>query len=179
MAECHGVRLIFLDNSSEGYWADTYIADIAGSAPTNDFLGDSRTDAILPNANGTTSQLVGQDTNSTDNYLNVDDDPPDDDTTFNESSTVGQKDTYNYPSITPTAGTVYAVQISPLVRKTDAGVRSIATVARLSSTEVDGPNQALSTTYLNLADIRETKPGGGVWTIADVNSAEFGVKVTA
>jgi len=24
----------------------------------------------------------------------------------------------------------------------------------------------------------ETKPGGGVWSISDVNGAEFGVKVT-
>ena len=160
---------------------DMYICDTAGSSPTNDFLGDVRVQGLLPDANGNTSNLVGQDANSTDNYLNVDEDAPgaDDDTTYNESSTVNDKDTYNYPALTPTTGTVYGVQISPLARKTDAGVRSIASIARLSGTEVDSSNKALSATYIYLPDVRETKPGGGAWSISDVNSAEFGVKVTA
>jgi len=160
---------------------DMYIVDTAGGSPTNDFLGDVRVQGILPDANGTTSNLVGQDANSTDNYLNVDEDAPgaDDDTTYNESSTVNDKDTYNYPSLTPTTGTVYGVQITPLARKTDAGARSIVSVARLSGTETDSSNKALSATYVYLPDVRETKPGGGAWSISDVNSAEFGVKVTA
>jgi hypothetical protein len=160
---------------------DMVVLDTAGSAPTNDFLGDVRVEGILPSGNGNTSQLVGQDANSTDNYLNVDEDAPgaDDDTTYNESSTVGDKDTYNYPSLTPTTGTVFGVQISPHAKKTDAGTRSIVSVARLSGTETDGSTQTLNSSYAYLPDVRETKPGGGVWSISDVNSAEFGVKVSA
>jgi hypothetical protein len=66
----------------------------------------------------------------------------------------------------------------PYAAKTNAGVRSIASVARLSGTEVDSSDKALSVSYAYLPDIRETKPGGGAWSISDVNSAEFGVKVT-
>ena len=37
----------------------------------------------------------------------------------------------------------------------------------------------LADSYVYFEDIKHTKPGGGSWGIADVNGAEFGVKVTA
>ena len=167
-------------------WDDLYICDdvdqsIAqpGSPPNDDFLGDCRIEALLPNANGTTSNLVGQDSNSTDNYLNVDEAAPDSDTTYNESSTVSDKDTYNYGALSSTAGTVYGVQVLAYAKKTDAGVRSIATIARSGGTEEDGATHTLTSTYAWARSIRGAKPGAAAWSISDVNAAEFGVKVTA
>ncbi len=156
---------------------DVYVCDGSGSAPTNDFLGDVRVEALFPNGNGNSSQFDGSDGNSTDNYALVDEASPNDDTDYVESSTVTDKDTYAYTNLTSTAGTVYGVQICPYVRKADAGARTFKTVARLSATETDGPDTALSTTYQYLNDVREAKPGGGAWGISDVNSAEFGLKV--
>lgn len=164
--------------NNQWYINDLYMCDTQGST-NNDFLGDVRVEGIFANGNGTTSQLVGQDANSTDNYLNIDESAPDDDTTYNESGTVGQKDTYNYASLVTTSGTVYGVQVLPYARKTDAGARSICSVARLSGNESDSANSALGSSYVYLPDIRETKPGGGSWSISDINNAEFGVKVTA
>lgn len=158
---------------------DLYICDDAGSAPNNDFLGDVKVETLRPSGNGNSSQLVGSDGNSTDNYLLVDETTPDSDTTYVESATVGDKDTYAYGDLATTTGTVYGVQLSPSVRKTDAGLRSVCSVARLSGTETDSADKVLSTTYQHMTDMRETKPGGGAWTISDVNSAEFGIKVTA
>lgn len=156
---------------------DLYVCDTAGST-NNDFLGDVRVEAIFPSGNGTTSNLVGSDGNSTDNYLLVDETAPDT-ADYVESSTVTDKDTYAFGNLTSTSGSVYGVQVLPYAAKTDAGVRSIVSVARLSGTEVDGATKTLSTTPTYYPDIRETKPGGGAWSISDVNSAEFGVKVTA
>ncbi len=159
---------------------DFVLLDTNGGSPNNDHIGDVRVEFLLPNGNGNSSQFVGSDANSTDNYLLVDDpEIPDNDTTYVESSTVGNKDTYAYENLTPGTGTVYFVQPIPYARKSDAGTRSIVSVARLSATEVDSAASTLSATYLYYPDIRETKPGGGVWTISDVNSAEFGVKVNA
>lgn len=158
---------------------DFYILDTTGSAPTNDFLGDVRVECLYPNGNGNTSNLVGQDADSTNNYLNVDEIVPNDDTDYNESSTVGDKDTYAFGNLTSTTGSVFGVQISPYSKKTDAGARSICSIARLSTTEVDSSNKTLSASYIYQPDLREAKPGGGAWTISDVNSAEFGIKVTA
>lgn len=166
------------DNSVGGVdYDDMYVCDTTGSV-NNDFLGDVRVEALFPNGNGNTSNLVGSDGNSTDNYLLVDETAPNT-TDYVESSTVSDKDTYAYTNLTPTSGTVKGVQILSYARKTDAGTRSIATIARHSGTEVDSSNFTLSTSYAYFRDIRETKPGGGAWSISDVNGAEFGVKVTA
>jgi hypothetical protein len=156
---------------------DFYICDTNGSA-NNDFLGDVRIQALFPNGNGNSSVLVGSDANSTDNYLLVDETAPNT-SDYVESSTPGDKDTYAFGNLTPTSGTVHGLQVLPFAAKTDAGVRSIASVARLSGTEEDSADKALGATYTYHPDIRETKPGGGAWSISDVNSAEFGVKVTA
>ena len=156
---------------------DLYVCDGNGST-NNDFLGDVRIESVFPNGNGNSSQLVGSDGNSTDNYLLVDETAPND-ADYVESSTVGEKDTYAYGNVTPTSGTVYGLQVMTRAAKTDAGARSVASIARLSGTEVDSSDKTLSTTYAYYPDIRETKPGGGAWSISDVNSAEFGVKVTA
>lgn len=158
---------------------DLYILDTSGSAPTNTYLGDVRVDTIAPNGNGNSSVLVGSDGNSTDNYLLVDEVPANDDTDYVESSTPGDKDTYAFSNMATVTGTVYGVQVSHWSRKTDAGSRSVVSVARLSGTEVDSAVQTLAGSYQYFTDLREAKPGGGVWTIADVNSAEFGVKVNA
>lgn len=160
-------------------WDDLYVLDGTGSSPTNDFLGDVRVQALSPNANGNTSNLVGSDGNSTDNYLLVDESTPNGDTDYVEAAAVGDKDTYNYGALTPTTGSVYGIQILPYARKTDAGTRKIATVARHSGTEEDSADLILGSSYTYLPNIRETKPGGGAWSISDINAAEFGVKVTA
>lgn len=179
-ASADSIRLHTRDNQATAmYLSDLYICDGTGSAPQNDFLGDVRVDAAYPDGNGNSSQLVGSDGNSTDNYLLVDEHPANDDTDYVESSTVSDKDTYTYGAVPGSSGTVYGLQTCTYAKKTDAGTRKIANVARLSGTEVDSADLTLSTTYSYLRDVKETKPGGGAWTISDINSAEFGVKVTA
>lgn len=167
-----------IDTIDDVYVLNGVDSGVAG-APNNDFLGDCRVEARLPSGNGNSSQMVGSDGNSVDNYLLVDEATPNSDTDYVESGTVGNKDTYTFQDLTPTSGTVYGVTAMPYARKTDAGVRTIKSIARLSGVETDGPEKTLATTYQYLDDIRESKPGGGQWTIADFNSAEFGAKVFA
>lgn len=172
---------IVVANSGAGQgfsFDDFYILNTSGSV-NNDFLGDTRIQAIFPSGNGNSSQLDGSDGNTTDNYLLVDEAAPNSDTDYVESADVGDKDTYACGDVTPTSGAVAGVFILPWVKKTDAGVRSVVSVARLSGTETDSADKVLSTSYQYLSDVRETKPGGGAWSISDVNSAEFGVKVSA
>src|SRR5574337_15066 len=173
------IKLGCFGNAPQKYFDDLYVCDTSGSV-NNDFLGDVRIEALFPNGNGAKSNLVGSDSNSTDNYLLVDEATPNADTDYVESSTVGDKDTYTFTDLTSTAGTVRGIQLLPYARKTDAGTSSIKAVTRLSGTEEDAASDSpLSTSYVYYPDIRETKPGGGAWSISDINSAEFGVKVTA
>lgn len=173
-----GEYSVFSDSGSVFSLDDIYVLDTTGSAPNDDFLGDVRVECLFPNDNGNSSQFLGSDSNSTDNYLLVDDTSPDGDTTYVEDDVVSDKDTYAYTDLEVTTGIVYGVQLVPMVRKTDTGARKFKPVTRLSATEVDGTEQTLGSTYLYFPEIQEEKPGGGAWLVADVNSAEFGVKVT-
>ena len=160
-------------------WDDYYACDGTGSAPFNTFLGDVRVCSLRPSGNGNSSQLLGSDGNSTDNYLLVDEPGDVDIADYVQSGTVSQKDTYAMTDLPSATGTVYAVKPVMVVTKDDAGSRSAASVIRLSATEQDSANHSLSTSYEWVQDIRTAKPGGGTWTVSDVNSMEVGMKVTA
>lgn len=164
------------DVSSEPRWSDIYVCDTSGST-NNDFLGDIRVQTLLPSGNGTWSGFTGSDGNQVDNYALVDEAAPDT-ADYVQSFTPGDKDTYAYSNLTPTTGTVYGIQVVPYAAKTDAGTVRIVPVARLSGgTEEDGAEIYLDTTPVYYRQVLETKPGGGSWSITDVNGAEFGVKV--
>lgn len=153
-------------------WTDLYYNQ-------SGYWGDIRVEMLKPNGNGNSSQWTGSDGNSTDNYLLVDDQTPNDDTDYVTDGTVGHKDTYAMENLVSTSGTVQGVQAVCRVRKDDAGTRSIVTVMRLSGTEADSGVVTVNTTYGYARDVRTTKPGGGAWSISDVNSSEMGPKVNA
>lgn len=159
------------------YYDDIYIMNGAGSAPNNDLLGDCRVRCLNPNGNGNSSQFLGSDGNSTDNYLLVDDATTSGTADYVESSTVDQVDTYTFADLSESAGSVFGVQISTYAQKTDAGARSLAQVTRRSGTDYASSDIALSTSFAFQTQMREQDPStSAAWTIAGVNAAEFGHK---
>lgn len=156
---------------------DLYICNGAGSAPSNTFLGDVRVRTLAPDGNGNSSQLVGSDGNSTNNYQLVDETPPDT-ADYVGSATSGDKDTYTFGNLTELTGTVFGVQRATYALKTDAGSRSIAHVVRSGGTDYDGSDLTLATSAAFSMSLREQDPAtSAAWTISGVNNAEFGVKV--
>jgi hypothetical protein len=74
---------------------------------------------------------------------------------------------------------VFAVRPTLYAAKTDAGAASIKPAIRESSgtVTVDSTATPLSTTYAPYwGTLRKTKPGGGAWTISDVNGLQLGVE---
>jgi hypothetical protein len=165
--------------SHDLYYDDLYVLETAGGGE-DDFLGDVRVECLFPNGNGATNDWDGSDGNSVDNYLLVDETAPNGDTDYVESTSVADRDLYEYGNLATASGTVYGVQILPSAKKTDTGARSIASVARLTGgTDEVGADLPLGTAYAyRIEGVREEKPGGGAWTIADVNAAQFGTEVT-
>jgi hypothetical protein len=159
------------------YFDDLYVANEQGSV-NNDFIGECRVRCLLPNGNGNSSQLVGSDGNSVNNYQLVDEATPDT-TDYVFSSTVGDKDTYTFTDLPDTSGTVAGVQVSALGLKTDVGARTLAVVTRHASSEHDSIDLGLPTvTPAYVYEVQDTNPvAGGAWLRTDVNAAEFGVKV--
>lgn len=161
------------------YIDDVYICDGSGSV-NNDFLGDCRVDACFPNGNGNSSQFVGSDGNSTDNYALVDEASMNSDTDYVESSTVSDKDTYAVSNLSHSPTDIFGIQINLFAKKSDAGIRSIQPVIRSGGADTDGTARVLSTDYTDETEVFEADPDtAAAWTESGFNSAEFGAKVAA
>lgn len=159
------------------YIDDVYIADGSG-AQNNNFLGECRVVCLLPSTgNGSNTDFTCS--ASTDHGALVDEAAPNDDTDYVYSSTVDHVDSWNYPALGYT-GTIKGVQMNLSARKTDSGTRAIAAVTRPASTNrVHGTNHYLGTSYVYWPAIWETNPeDSAAWEVADVDGAEFGVKIT-
>jgi len=174
----NAVLISSIDYGSVSRLDDFYVCDTSGSR-NNDFLGDVRIQAIFPSATGNSSQWTAN--GAATNRECVDEITPNDDTDYISSSTATQKDTYVFGDVTPTSGTVKAVQHVLYARKDDAGTRTIRPVIRHSTTDYTvGAGTNISITYAMIKDISETNPGTSTdWTISDVNNAEFGVELVA
>lgn len=158
---------------------DLYIVDTNGSV-NNDFLGDIRIETLYPNANGSSSQFVGSDGDSIDNYQLVNEAGAPNTTNYVSSSTVGQKDTYGFTDLSATSGSVKGVQVSIYAVKTDSGVRDVRSVVRSGAVEAYGTTSPLQMTHNTHLHIQETDPATGApWSISAVNTAEFGIDVSA
>jgi hypothetical protein len=172
------LRLGIAANNGGANWDydDLYWCDSTG-AQCNDFLGDIRVQCLRPTGVGATNAFTPS---AGANWQNVDDVTPNDDTDYNSSATPGQVDTFATGDLTPTTGTIKAVQTLVYARKDDAGVRTIAPVIRHAGADNVGPNHNIAAGYAYYVDIFEVHPGTGVaFTVADVNGDEFGYKEVA
>lgn len=109
----------------------------------------------------------------------VDDNPPDDDTSYNFSLTPTNRDSYTFPDIKIGTGDIFAVNVLPMVKKSDTfNTRLIKPLVRSGGVTAVGVSQAVpDTQYEYRWQIYDGNPVGGVaWTVASVNAAEFGLE---
>ena len=151
-----------------------YIMDSTGSA-NNDFVGRQAVTRIYPDGAGNTTDFTPS-TGS--NYENVDDDPASDsDTTYNESSTSDEKDTYTYDDVTG-LGTIAGIQINTVAKCTTEEQFGLHNVTRSGGSDYDSSEQGVPFQYSTIMDIREVDPDtSSAWTMTGINNAEYGVKV--
>jgi hypothetical protein len=167
---------ISLTGPSDMWVDDLYLLDTTGTV-NNDFLGDTRVNTIFPTGAGASTQFVPS--TGTDNWALVDETPPNSDTDYVSSSTIGDLDLYTFSDLASLSGDVYAVQTAIFARKDDAGTRSIAPVVRTDGTNAVGDNFPLSVSYsYNFQQFDLNPVDDTPWDIATVNAAEFGVEVT-
>lgn len=143
---------------------------------SDDFQGDVSFARLLPTGAGAAATWTPS---AGSNYQNVDETSTDDDTTYNEDSTPGNIDSHAMENLTPAAATVIAVLVNNVAKKTDAGPRTTRNKVRLSGTYSNGTNRNLTTSYMNYQDVFTTKPGGGSWSVTDVNNVEAGYETIA
>lgn len=151
------------------YIDDIYIDDA-------NFLGDCRVDLIKANGAGT---HTGFTPSTGSNYQNVDESYFDLDTTYNSTTTLNTIDSYAMENIA-TLGTIHAVAYGVIARKDDGGEIGIQLFNKSGTTEtLSGTDIYLGDIYNEYQKIHETDPDtSAAWTVAGVNAAEFGLKVT-
>lgn len=156
------------------YYDDLYVLDTGGSAPQNDFLGDikvvpQRVDGAGSNTDFTPS--AGS------NYENVDETPSsDEDTTYNEGSSVGDKDSYSMGTV-ETGGTIFGKKVSMDVKKTDVGEAGIKHLLHINGSDYLGDEKILTTDYVIESFIWETNPDDSQ-PFEDADLDDDGIEVT-
>ena len=171
------VNYVMLNGHFNDIWFDDlYVCDDSGSV-NNNFLGICAVETLLPQTGAGTHQDFTPST-GTDHGAMVDEIPPDDDATYNASTTVGHQDSYNYPSLALT-GTILGLQASIFPRKTDVGARTVAPIVRTGGTTTPGATVAPLTIYKYFPQMWESKPAGGAWTEAEINALEVGMKIVS
>jgi hypothetical protein len=121
--ECNNIRLGGVGSGGGTRHDDVYVCNTAGSQ-NNDFLGAVNIYAVVPSANSTPLQWTPL---SGTNFSEVNEIPPDGDTSYVFSSTPGNVDEYIYPVIAdlPPLREVFGVQHS-LCSTVPSGSASIA-----------------------------------------------------
>ncbi len=110
------------------------------------------------------------------NFTRLNENPPDNDTTFTSDDTVSDYDTFGFDTVASFAGEIQAAHFGIYARKDNEGERSIVPVVGTSGAS-EGPEIFLNDTYFYHFWPMDQDPTAGNWTVAGINAEVFGVKV--
>lgn len=166
--------------AANAYYDDLYVLDDTGAAPRNTFLGDVQIEVMLPDADGALTQFdTTFPASPTTHFDKVDEVNPDLETSYNETPTAADRDSFtmsNLPAITG-GDTVLGIQVSTTARKTTSGTQNLQNFVRLSATNYDGGSVSLTEDYKEYLDIYNTDPDApGEWTTAILDGIEAGTQ---
>lgn len=147
---------------------------------TNFPIGDHRIETITPDSTGTAQQLEGFGTSTSTNYLNVDENVPDDDTSYNYSTTSGAVDTYGFSSLSGTVDTITTVNIWAHARNAETGSIALRGVSVSNASSIEALPRALGAAYASYQYAVPYDPDTSTrWLSTALDAAEFGVEVRA
>lgn len=150
---------------------DWYVLDSSTGANTT-FLGAVRIAPLMPAGAGNYAQWTP---NGGTNFGSVSEQYEDGDTSFNQSSTANQIDSFVMQDA-PSTSTVLAAQVITFARTT--GSNTLAPLWRISSTDYVGTTVAPSSTYLPLVQVYDQSPAtSSAWTASEIAGAEAGYKL--
>jgi hypothetical protein len=158
-----------LTNGNDNGGAQIDIADLVFRNDAT-VIPDTAVFTLFPD--GTSAgALVGSDGDSTNNHLLVNENPTYSAANYVGSATVGATDTYSVANLPAVTGTVTAVQATARVFKSDAGVKTVATMINSAVATAVDPGGGSTFYQLTLTD------GGTAWDVTRVNAATVGVRV--
>lgn len=155
------------------YIDDLAINDVNGTE-NNSWIGRGGIYPVCVNAAGTHSEFTPS---AGSNWECVDEVPPDDDTSYVESATVGHRDLYATSGLVPADGLISAVQWCGMARLAEPGIGGVRRLVRHSGVDYESADLTVDASYRAKRDILELAPDGTPWTVAKVNALEIGQKV--
>lgn len=163
--------------SAAYFFDDLYVrSEASATEVTGGFMGDIKVKPFYPNGDGTYSALTPS--SGTTHYNLVDEASPNT-TDYVSSITALQKDSYNFQDISET-GSIKAVQVGAYCYKTDAGFRGVDVFIKSGATEEFGTSKPLSVTPKYALKQWDQDPNTSTdWSQANLNAAEFGVRISA
>jgi hypothetical protein len=157
---------------------DVYVLDGAG-ATHNTFLGDAEIGVIRPD--GVNSEFADSygwtPQPGVDNYLNVDDQTPDDDATYNHTTTVGTIDRLNMQDV-GALDEILGAQLLISGRRTGETFAAIRGILNQAGVDYETADRYLSSTYNYLREPYGNSPSGAAWTSDILNKIRAGYRKT-
>jgi len=138
----------------------------------NDFIGDVHITTLMPNGNGANTAWTGV-------YTDVNENPPNGDTSYAATSSTGYVETYDFENFAaPTDYIIKAVVSNIFAKKDNAGEVEIQSYYRATDDDEasSGNSFSLSDSYIVYQEIYELNPDDdAAWADGDIDGAEFGV----
>lgn len=162
-----------------GYYDDLYILDDLSNP--NSFLGVCIIEEIKPNGNGNSSDWDGSDADQVDNYLHVDEDVRDDDTSYIEAQVANDLDLFTYENLSLNPLSIYGIMTTTWGKTIVGTHRSVKNTTRSGGTNYFNSEQIFAQDkYTSVRDIEVNDPDTSLsWTKSGINNAEFGLRVEA
>jgi hypothetical protein len=167
------------------YACDIYVfngstTDINGFVTTNvGMVGDVSIDALIPIADETPLQWSIFPSSSSNSFSLISEIPPDDDTTYVFSSSLGQVDMFQFQQLSGFLGTIFGAQLCLYVKKDAEGARAITGV--VGNTPVNnlfGSSSQLYD-YYDYFLYPLDSDNGTQWTPSVYNAEIFGIKLVS
>lgn len=151
---------------------DDFVLQIASTT----YFGDVIVEALKPNAAGNYSDFSNN--GSSQSYNCVNESAPDGDTTYVSSGTTNNRESFKYPALSQTPGTVYGVQHLICAKKTGTSFRTLTPFIRQSGSNYDDSPINLTGSYAYLRKTYATNPAtSAAFTASEITNLETGVKV--
>jgi hypothetical protein len=154
---------------TKGDYGDVYVRSGASYSVITDFLGDRVVEALYPDGAGNYTDWT-PDAGS--NFERVDEELNDGDTSYVETATPSDRDTYTFSDLAGTV-TIDAVQVTSCCKRTAADTITMTT--RIGGVDYDGSAQTPTSLYRPENELWVSSPASASsWTQSEVNGAEFG-----
>lgn len=155
------------------YIDDIAINDTAGGAD-NSWCGDGYVIRLGPNGNGAVNQWTGSDSDSTDNYLLVDE-VPDSATDYVEDGTSGHQDMYALADFDGVGKTIRRVWAESRAKNTVADGSTLKMGLRLNGSNYVSAALPLLTSYTRVVapDYTVNPDDSATWEDSDLDDAQF------